>query len=110
MESVNREHDTTIQAGLSAYGNSGIRPVGRGWSLTLKLDRSTDPFHRHGASQIFRDRVHVNNGKGRRMTYVCRHGHRAFMRALRARPEAGVSEDRWSDYNRKMNALLEGVK
>lgn len=82
MHAVNREHDTTLHAGLSAYGNSGIRPVGKGWCITLKLDASTDPFHRHGWR---------NEGKGKRMTYVCWHGHRAFMRALYSlAPEATI--------------------
>lgn len=91
LADVNRMHDTTLQAGLSAYGNNGIRPVGRGWALTLKLESSTDPFHRHGARTITRDRTISNNGCGKRMTYVCWHGHREFMRALyRLAPDATI--------------------
>lgn len=80
MRAVNAEHATTLYPGCSAYGNSGIEPVGKGWRLTLKLQSSRDPFHRHGQS---RPSLRLSNdGCGKRMTYVCWHGHRAFMRAL----------------------------
>lgn len=81
---VNTLHSTSMNPGLSAYGNTGIRPVGRGFTFTLKLESSRDPFHRHGQFQVNRDRSYQANGCGRSMTYVCWHGHREFMRAIYA--------------------------
>lgn len=88
LAAVNTAHDTTLHAGTSAYGNTGLLPVGRGWRLTLKLESSRDPFHRHGHRSDSRN-VAYNDGCGKRMSYVCWHGHRAFMRALyRLAPDA----------------------
>jgi hypothetical protein len=101
MGSVNTAHDTTLNPGISAYGNSGINPSGTGYRLTLKLHSSNDPFHRHGPTRW--DYRTGQGTDGKKMNYVCWHGHRAFMRALYmlapdARIRSGMAYYKGSDH------------
>lgn len=100
LSDTNAHYDTTLRFG-DHYQNNGLRPKGKGWNLVLRL-REPGVFSRRAlsgrcscsASHTWWGATRCPSGihNARRLSCVCWHGHREFMRALFAlAPDARIT-------------------